>query len=111
MYAVMSLGGSMVPMYEAQLEKDWQYIINDSDAKMIIAANDRIFEKTKSYVDSVGNVKCILNLDASEEYLHSYKRWMAMVKSEPSIPARIPKPSDIATIIYTSGTTGNPKGG
>lgn len=26
-------------MYEAQTEKDWKYIIDDSDAKLVIAGN------------------------------------------------------------------------
>lgn len=44
-YAVASVGGSIVPMYEAQMEKDWRFIVNDSDAKLILAANDTIYQK------------------------------------------------------------------
>eukprot|EP01040_Poterioochromonas_malhamensis_P003296 gene3296-3514_t len=32
-YATMGLGGQIVPMYEAQLESDWQYILQDSGTK------------------------------------------------------------------------------
>jgi long-chain acyl-CoA synthetase len=28
-YATASVGGALVPMYEAQMEKDWKYIISD----------------------------------------------------------------------------------
>lgn len=28
-YATASVGGALVPMYEAQMEKDWRYIIAD----------------------------------------------------------------------------------
>ena len=45
MYAVTGMGAQLVPMYEAQLEKDWRYIINDSDAKLAIVATERIHVK------------------------------------------------------------------
>ena len=32
-------------MYEAQMEKDWRYIITDSNSKLIIAANEAIYQK------------------------------------------------------------------
>jgi long-subunit acyl-CoA synthetase (AMP-forming) len=32
-------------MYEAQTEKDWRYIITDSNSKLIIAANEAIYQK------------------------------------------------------------------
>eukprot|EP01041_Mallomonas_annulata_P012787 gene12787-26963_t len=109
-YAVASLGGAVVPMYEAQQEKDWRFIVEDSDAKMIVVANDIIYEKTKGYLHNVGNVQSILSFDSSPDYLHSYKRWMVLVEKETPVPVYTPLASDIATIIYTSGTTGKPKG-
>ena len=53
MFAASSLGAVIVPMYEAQLEKDWRYIVNDSDAKLVVVANESIFEKTKHYLSTV----------------------------------------------------------
>jgi long-subunit acyl-CoA synthetase (AMP-forming) len=44
-YAVAGLGGSVVPMYEAQMEKDWRYIVQDSGAKLILAANEAIYQQ------------------------------------------------------------------
>ena len=40
-------------MYEAQLEKDWRYIVKDSDAKMIIAASDKIYDVVEEYIGKV----------------------------------------------------------
>ena len=108
----IGVGGSIVPMYEAQMEKDWRYIITDSNSKLIIAANEAIYQKVVSYAGTVGNVESIICLDAaSRELLYCYHRWMELVDKEVPVP---PYPSitpqHIATIIYTSGTTGNPKG-
>ena len=40
-------------MYEAQLEKDWRYIVNDSDAKLIIAASENIYKVVEEYIGKV----------------------------------------------------------
>src|SRR5690349_16464095 len=34
-YATYGLGAAYVPMYESQLDKDWEYIIRDSGAKVL----------------------------------------------------------------------------
>ena len=39
--------------YEAQLEKDWKYIIENSDAKLIVTANESIYAKVTPYVNTV----------------------------------------------------------
>jgi long-subunit acyl-CoA synthetase (AMP-forming) len=39
--------------YEAQLEKDWQYILEDSDSKLLIVATEAIYEKCKDYPGKV----------------------------------------------------------
>jgi hypothetical protein len=39
--------------YEAQMEKDWLYILNDSDAKLLIVATEAIYEKCKHYPGKV----------------------------------------------------------
>jgi len=110
MYAVTGVGGQLVPMYEAQMEKDWRYIISDSDSKMVLVATEKIYEKVKDYVGSVGTVQAVLSFEADASYLHSYKRWMTLVEKEAPIPIAKMPPTDLSTIIYTSGTTGTPKG-
>jgi len=110
MYAVTGVGGQLVPMYEAQLEKDWTYIINDSDTKLALVANDRIYEKVSKYIGNVGKLESVLCMDADEQYLYSYKRWMKLAEKMDPVPVAKLSPGEISTIIYTSGTTGNPKG-
>lgn len=110
MYAVTGVGAQLVPMYEAQLEKDWKYIITDSDAKLALVATDPIYEKVNKFIGNVGRLESVICFDSDQQYLHSYKRWMELVQDEPAIPLANLKPSELAVVIYTSGTTGNPKG-
>src|SRR5438270_5613221 len=46
-YACFGLGAAIVPMYEAQHEKDWEFIIDDCDAKLDIVTMEAIIEKTQ----------------------------------------------------------------
>ena len=110
MYAVTGVGAQLVPMYEAQLKKDWEFIIKDSDSKLVIVANEKIYEQTKGFIGNLGKVQSILTLDSSEEYMHSYSKWMKLVENEPPLPPLQMSPDELAVIIYTSGTTGVPKG-
>ena len=109
-YGTAGVGASIVPMYEAQMEKDWRYIITDSDTKLILAANEAIYQKVSSYAGTVGKVESVICLDAaSSDMLYCYHRWMDLVDKEVPVPLAPIIPQDICTIIYTSGTTGNPK--
>ena len=109
-YATNSLGASFVPMYEAQLEKDWEYILEDSGSKVLLVANDKIYNKTKKYIGKLGSLESILCFDVRESTTYSYKHWMDLVAKEPPRAVSEVNPDDLAVIIYTSGTTGKPKG-
>jgi long-chain acyl-CoA synthetase len=109
-YASAGLGAQLVPMYEAQQEKDWRYIINDAGAKLLLVANEKIYEKTKNYVGELGNLRAIMSFDSPPDLMHSYQRWMTAVENEAAVPAIESKLDDVVVLIYTSGTTGNPKG-
>ncbi len=52
-YAINSIAGQLVPMYEAQAEKDRRYIIEDSDAKVIVVATEKLYQQTKDYIGKV----------------------------------------------------------
>jgi long-subunit acyl-CoA synthetase (AMP-forming) len=53
LYAANSIGAQLVPMYEAQLLKDWQYIVEDSGARLVLVGPETIYEKVKGFVGSV----------------------------------------------------------
>jgi len=111
-YAVNSLGAQLVPMYEAQSEKDWLYILEDSDTKLLIVATEAIYEKTKGYAGKVGKVERVICLDASSEEHYSYARLMSEADQDKHLVPAMSNlsPNHISIVIYTSGTTGKPKG-
>ncbi len=112
-YACFGLGIAFVPMYEAMLDKDWEFIVKDCEAKALLVANDAILEKTKGFLGAkVPSLKIIINLggangSAGGEGVHTYASLLDAGKETPAIS---PAKEDVACLIYTSGTTGNPKG-
>jgi long-chain acyl-CoA synthetase len=120
-YAVLALGAALVPVYPTLLKDQVQYIINDSEAKIVIVENDDQRDKINQIRDGLSNVAhcfCIEGvvekddskwhtLDSLAEKGESFLKetpdyvsdWVQKIKRE-----------DIATVIYTSGTTGEPKG-
>jgi long-chain acyl-CoA synthetase len=109
-YATYGLGAAFVPMYEAQLAKDWEFIVRDCEAKVLIVATDAIVEKTKAFFDEIPTLKHIVSMDPvtkTSDRVHSFS---ALSANKAKVPTVAADPSDIAGLIYTSGTTGNPKG-
>ncbi len=110
-YATYTLGGAFVPMYEAQLEKDWEFILDDCEAKFLFVATRAIFDKTKAFLGKIKGLSHIVLLEddpsANGDATSTYKKLLDAGKES---PIQKPAPSDIAGFIYTSGTTGAPKG-
>ena len=120
-YAALSLGAALVPVYPTLLKDQVQYILNDSEAKIVIVEDN----------DQIDKVNLIRNdLDKVEEYFYIDKivdtdnipwhdldsladKGDSFLKKNPdyvTTSLQKIKREDIATIIYTSGTTGEPKG-
>jgi long-chain acyl-CoA synthetase len=108
-YAAFGLGAAVVPMYEAMLDKDWEFIAKDCQASMLVVAKKDILEKTKKFFDSVPSLKHLITFEDAEESdkVHNYS---ALLKAGKTAEIVATKKEDIACLIYTSGTTGNPKG-
>jgi long-chain acyl-CoA synthetase len=108
-YATYGLKASFVPMYEAQLDKEWAFILNDCAATVAIAATNDIAKKLEALKPDVPSLKHVIGFELPADDERSYK---AMLKNGAANPveAKHPEESDTAGFIYTSGTTGNPKG-
>jgi long-chain acyl-CoA synthetase len=109
-YACYSLGAAFVPMYEAQNPKEWEFIIRDCEAKMLVAANDTVLSKAKGLLDSVPSMKHIVLIDGTTNGDGRVTTYAALISSGKKVDSIKPAPADTAALIYTSGTTGNPKG-
>ncbi len=110
-YAAFGLGVAFVPMYEAQLEKDWEFIVKDCEAKALIVATSAIFHKTKPFLKTLPALKHIVCLDGGADMITDQtSTYASLLESGKTAPVIQPSPKDVACFIYTSGTTGNPKG-
>ena len=109
-YACAGLGIVFVPMYEAQLPKEWEFIIKDCEAKAVITATEAIVEKTKGFLDTIPSLAHIISLDPATKGTEKVKTYKALVGTSSKVPTIKLEAKDVAGFIYTSGTTGNPKG-
>lgn len=108
-YATYSLGAHWVPMYEAQLPKEWKYILNDSRAVVLIVSTEAIYEQVKDYPGQLEHLKAVVCLEADASKPYSYAATLKAGAANP-VPSIQPDPVEVAGLIYTSGTTGEPKG-
>ena len=105
--ATHGLGGVFVPMYEKELQKVWQYIIQDAAIKYLFVRDQKIYDVIKSFQKDIPTLKDVFILFGEGE-----KSLAQLEKTGKANPAPSYKPhwSETAFIIYTSGTTGDPKG-
>ncbi|MBI2389933.1 MAG: long-chain fatty acid--CoA ligase [Deltaproteobacteria bacterium] len=108
-YATYSLGAVWVPMYEAQLEKEWQFIIKDCDAKALLVSTHAIYQRTKDYAGKVGKLEHVIAFEGPKDDANTYEAILAQGRLAP-MKAYHPSGEEICGFIYTSGTTGEPKG-
>ncbi len=110
-YAAFGLGLSFVPMYEAQHDKEWEFIVKDCEAKALVVASEAIFERTKPLLKSVPSLKHLICLAGGASLITDQtSTFPSLLESGKEAPLLYPTKVDVACIIYTSGTTGNPKG-
>ncbi len=116
--ANICLGGVTVPIYTSLMPEQIKYIINDSEARILVCSNLAMWEKVARIKDEIKGVEKFIAIDepapegvfplsqvekAGEEY--NRKNPEEFDKIALSLER-----DDLATIIYTSGTTGIPKG-
>lgn len=111
-YACYGLGAAFVPMYEAQLAKEWEFITRDCAAKVLVCATDAIVEKAKSFVGDLPALTHVVSLDPATKASDDGKivPYKTLLNADKKVASIRPSKDDIAGFIYTSGTTGNPKG-
>ncbi|WP_288956520.1 long-chain fatty acid--CoA ligase [uncultured Polaribacter sp.] len=110
---VLQIGAQNIPLYATLSEKDYEYILNHSDAKYCFVSNNEIYKKVKS-VASKTQLKNIYSLEEFESD-YGWNTFLELGEKENHQPKieelkQKVKSEDLATIIYTSGTTGTPKG-
>ncbi len=108
-YATYGLSASYVPMYESQLPKEWEFILNDCEAKLVFVANHEIAETLNKIRSGLPKLQHIVELGAPASNPNSYAALLEKGRSG-KVPSQQPATGSLAGLIYTSGTTGMPKG-
>lgn len=111
--AAMALGAVTVPIYATNNAEQAEYIINDSEAKIILVGDQaqydaalQILQKENSLETIIISKKAVwIKKEFSSFYLEDF-----IAKASPEFEYCTKENEDTATIIYTSGTTGSPKG-
>ncbi|MBC2776796.1 class I adenylate-forming enzyme family protein [Parasphingopyxis marina] len=116
-YAVLSLGGIVVPLNAWWTGQELEYGLTDSGAKILIA-DGRRYDRIKPLLPEIDGIqqvivtrpsgpldKGVIGLDA---LIGPSSGWGTLPHDD--FPAADIGPEDDGTILYTSGTTGHPKG-
>jgi len=108
-YAVYGLGATVVPMYEAQMPSEWEFILGDCGAKVAFAADAAIATRLSAAATHLPSLQHVLRFDGSEKDPDSFAALVERGHAAPA-PFREPSPDVTANLIYTSGTMDKPKG-
>jgi long-chain acyl-CoA synthetase len=116
--AVLCAGGVTVPIYTSLLPEQIKYIINDSDARVVVCSNRNLWLKVEVVRGELPGVRHFIMIEEEEpvglltlgEVRGKGKRAEDAAPGLFEAAALAVRPSDPASIIYTSGTTGPPKG-
>jgi long-chain acyl-CoA synthetase len=113
-FAALSLGATVVPIYQTNSPEECQYVLENSDAKVVVVEDDEQLEKIRAVREKLPLLEHVVRMTGSSDDAISFDdlaargsgrdaseweaRWQAVTRD------------DICTFIYTSGTTGPPKG-
>ncbi len=117
-YAVLALGAITVPIYPTLLPRHISFIVNNSEAKVMIVSDQQQLQKIMEIRGELPKLSDIVLMDGDvPDQVHS---WNSIVQKGKEALSQLPDlvqktvqavtREDTASLIYTSGTTGLPKG-
>jgi long-chain acyl-CoA synthetase len=113
-FAALTAGATVVPIYQTNSPDECQYVLENSDAKVVIVEDAEQLEKVRRVRETLPHLEHIVLMCGTAEDAISFDdlaargagrdpaEWEQRYSSVTS--------EDICTFIYTSGTTGPPKG-
>ena len=114
--AAMMAGGMSAGIYQTCSPEEIAYILNHSEAPVLIAQNENYLNAVAKIADECQHLKHIVMMRGAAADHPKAMRWeeflvLADDVEDETLSTRIAaiKPDDIGGLIYTSGTTGPPK--
>ena len=112
--AALSVGATVVPIYQTNSPEECQYVLENSDSKAVIVEDDEQLEKVRAVKDRCPMLEHVIRMTGTSDDTISMQalaeRGRARPEAEWSERYSSVGSDDICTFIYTSGTTGPPKG-
>ena len=114
-FAALSVGATVVPIYQTNSPEECQYVLENSDAKVVVVEDDEQLEKIRAIRAKLPLLEQVVRMTGASDDAISFEE-LAARGSARANPAewearwQAVTPDDICTFIYTSGTTGPPKG-
>ena len=113
-FAALSIGATVVPIYQTNSPEECRYVLENSDAKVVVVEDDEQLEKIRKVRDQLPQLQHVVRMTGnSDDALSSEElsaKGAAVDAARWEQLASAVTPADICTFIYTSGTTGPPKG-
>jgi long-chain acyl-CoA synthetase len=113
-FAALSAGATVVPIYQTNSPEECQYVLENSDAKIVIVEDDEQLEKIRAVRDQLPLLEQVVRMTGSSEDTISFDQLAARGKARDNAEWEqrwsAVTAEDVCTFIYTSGTTGPPKG-
>ena len=113
-FAALSAGGTVVPIYQTNSAEECEYVLGNSDSKVVVVEDEEQLEKVRQVRERLPRLEVVIMMTgAAEDAIAAAdvvergrsrspdeweERWSSVTRE------------DICTFIYTSGTTGPPKG-
>ena len=113
-FAALTTGATVVPIYQTNSAEEVEYVLENSDAKVVIVEDEEQLAKVRSVRDRCPKLEHVIRMTgrgggaiSTDELIErgadgTDGEWAERYSSVTS--------DDICTFIYTSGTTGPPKG-
>jgi long-chain acyl-CoA synthetase len=113
-FAALSAGATVVPIYQTNSPEECQYVLHDSDAKVVVVEDEAQLEKVRAVRDSLPKLEhVVLMVGSAPDAISAddlVERGRALEDSAWTARYDSVTGDDVCTFIYTSGTTGPPKG-
>jgi len=113
-FAALTAGATVVPIYQTNSAEECEYVLENSDARVVIVEDEEQLEKIRAVRDRCPQLEHVIRMTgkgggaiSADELIErgaslSDTDWQERYESVTL--------DDICTLIYTSGTTGPPKG-